>query len=395
MKIVFVEQESHLGGVEYTTLRVAQTLNKENFDVVILCPCDGDLPQLARQSGVTVDIVPRPTFHSVSFFLNQRYFANPFGFVVTALNVFRAMLALRKYFQINAPAMVVTKGLLAHFYGGWAAHMLNIPCIWYIQEEVDEKRAAGLYRFILNWGAQKFPARIVVDASALLGQFTPNLRHRIKVIYNGVDTNQFLSASRLEKQKAKEKFGIPSDAIVIGQASRIIPLKGQNVLLESFVSLAQKFPNAHLLFVGAPLFGSQDYEQKLRLQAMQSGFSERIHFTGFVPEVRQGLAAMDIFVHASIETDSPVSVLEAMSCGLPLVVSAVDGTREMVENEINALVFEPGNSDHLALLLGRLLQSDTLRIQLAQRAREKAIKDFSLQATVNQLEHLLIEARDD
>jgi glycosyltransferase involved in cell wall biosynthesis len=393
MRVAFIEQESQLGGVEYTTLRVAQSLDKSKFEPLIICPEEGDLPRLARQSGLNVQIVPRPRFSSVSFFWNQHYIANPFGFLITAIHVFRTAHILCQYLGTNSADVIITKGLLAHFYGGLAARKLGIPCIWYVQEEVDAKRGGGLYRWILNWGAQNIPARLIVDAAALLEQFnnTGGVRDAVKVIYNGIDTQQFTPFSQSDRQTARKSFDIPSDAAVIGQTGRIIPLKGQTTLLQAFAILAQDFPNLHLLFVGAPLFGDDHYEQVLRRQALQSGMAERIHFTGFLPDVREGLAAMDVFVQASVETDSPVSVMEAMSCGLPVIVSGVRGTLEMVEPESDALIFPPGDSDALILKLATLIRDGDLRMRLGSKARESVIQKFSLQASVAKLETVLEE----
>ena len=393
MKVAFIEQESKLGGVEYSTFRVASALDKKNFEPVIICPDEGDLPSLARQAGLDVRIVPRPKFFSVSIIWGKRYFANPFGFIFTAINVLRTTQIMMKYLRANRADIIVTKGLLAHFYGGIAARSLNIPCVWYVQEEVDKKRGAGLFRYFLVKGAQKIPTKIIVDAIALLEQFgdLAALQNVVMVIYNGINTEQFAPFSLQEQKDAKRNFDIPSNTIVIGQAARIIPLKGQETLLKAFSLLANDFPNTHLLFVGAPLFGSQNYEHKLHLQSLQLGLAERVHFSGFVPDVRQGLATMDIFVHASVEADSPLSVMEAMSCGLPVIVSSVRGTVEMVNSEITALVFEPGDSEDLAIKLKNLLMSKQKQRELGVQARKEIIEKFSLRESVIQLQTLFEE----
>jgi glycosyltransferase involved in cell wall biosynthesis len=256
---------------------------------------------------------------------------------------------------------------------------------------VDEKRGAGLFRYILIKGAQSIPTKIVVDAAALLEQFGNALRDTVEVVYNGIDTQQFVPFSMQEQHEARDNFNIPTNATVIGQAGRIIPLKGQATLLQAFACLTQDFPSLHLLFIGAPLFGSQNYEQKLRSQAAQWGLTERVHFAGFIPDIRQGLAAMDIFVHASVETDSPLSVMEAMSCGLPVIVSGVRGTVEMVNSEVNALIFEPRNSNALASILSKLLKSKQVQNELGEQARATIIERFSLQSSVTQLESLIEE----
>lgn len=188
---------------------------------------------------------------------------------------------------------------------------------------------------------------------------------------------------------ARARLGIPENAIVIGQAGRLIPLKGQDVLLRAFTSLVREFPTLHLVLVGTPLFGNGNFEQLLRKQVTQSGLTAQVHFTGFLPDVRQGLAAMDIFVHASVETDSPVSVMEAMSCGLPVVVSGVRGTVEMVNPECDALIFRPGDANSLARSLTKLLKHKDLRTELGMQGRSSVLQKFSLKSSVAQLEALL------
>ncbi len=235
------------------------------------------------------------------------------------------------------------------------------------------REAHGLFRLILRQGAKYLADKVVVDAEALLDQFGGNAKFctPLDVVHNGIDTDQFDPFPEQERQAARSDLGIPQNAIVIGQAGRLIPLKGQAVLIEAFAALVHEFPDLHLILVGAPLFGNANYEQVLRKQVARSGLVDRVHFTGFLPDVRQGMAAMDIFVHASVETDSPVGVLEAMSCGLPVVVSGVRGTLEMVNPDCNALVFPPGDSNALAFSLARLLRDKVLRTGIGTRAESR------------------------
>ena len=195
--------------------------------------------------------------------------------------------------------------------------------------------------------------------------------------------------SEQEIRSARCVLHIPENSLVVGQAGRIIPLKGQDVLLEAFSQLISKHPNLHLLFVGAPLFGNLEFDKQLKAFVEQQGLSDHVTFTGFLPDVRQGLAAMDIFVQASIETDSPISVLEAMACGLPVVVSGVRGTTEMVKPEVDALIFKPGDPKMLAHSLEQLISSAPLRQDLGKTARLSVISKFSLEQSLVQFQELL------
>lgn len=396
MKIVFVEQESRMGGVEYTTLRVAKALDPLDFQPVIVCPNDGDLPRLARKYGIKVDIVSRPELPSVSVLWKNYYFPNPIGIALVALNVTRSSRILRKYFETNKADLIITKGLLSHFYGGLAAKWNKIPCIWYMQEEVDKKRAFGLFRNLLIYFADRLPDRIIVDARALIDQFSGSkISNNIRVIHNGIETEHFSPISDEENESDRKALNIPQGAFVIGQAGRIIPLKGQELLLKAFIDLKSEFPSLHLLFVGSTLFGKDDYLNKLKNIVQENNLVESVHFTGFLPDVKQGLGAMDVFAHCSLETDSPVSVLEAMSCGLPIVVSDVAGTEEMFEDGIEGFRFVPGNTGDLTTKLKKLLLSRALRLEIGKNARRAIIQNFTDEASVLKLLSVIKEVNDN
>jgi len=393
MRIAFIDQSSQMGGVEYTTLRVAQAIDKSEYSPVIICPEEGALPKLASRAGIEVHIVPIPKFHSVSFEWKNRYIANPFGFILTAINILIASRRIEENLRTFPTDIVVTKGLLAHFYAGIAAKRIKVPCIWYLQEEVDSKRAGGFFQFLLNIFAKHLPVKIIVDAKALVTQLNckNNCKGFIKVINNGVDTEEFVPFNDAEKSKAKKELRIPEERLVIGQAGRIVALKGQDVLLDAFSQIAKAYPDTHLLFVGAPLFGNLDFERRLKKQVDHHGLSDRVTFTGFLPDVRQGLAAMDVFVQASIETDSPISIMEAMSCGLPVIVSKVNGTEEMVEQSEDGLLFDPGDSQALAGKLELLINSSKQRRLFGYAARQSVIRNYSLETSVAKLQDLLEE----
>jgi glycosyltransferase involved in cell wall biosynthesis len=391
MRVAFVDQSVQMGGVEYTTLRLAQALDKSRYDPMIISPEEGGLPSLARQSGLCVVIVPCPKFPSVSLLWKNKYIFNPFGMIVSAINVYRAAHNLELYLKKHPIDVLITKGLMAHFYGGIAAKRLKVPCIWYMQEEVDLNRAWGLHGYLLNRGAKSLPNKIIVDAEDLLGQFSGKFtdKDKLSFINNGIDLKEFKPLSEQEIRSARSVLHIPENSLVVGQAGRIIPLKGQDVLLEAFSQLISKHPNLHLLFVGAPLFGNLEFDKQLKAFVEQQGLSDHVTFTGFLPDVRQGLAAMDIFVQASIETDSPISVLEAMACGLPVVVSGVRGTTEMVKPEVDALIFKPGDPKMLAHSLEQLISSAPLRQDLGKTARLSVISKFSLEQSLVQFQELL------
>lgn len=370
-----------MGGVEYSTLRMSEALNKRGYDTLIICPEKGDLPNLARKQRLDVSIVPRPNFPSVSMLIAGQYFPNPLNVLRSSINIIRSAKIYEQYFKKNPVQIIISKGLLAHFYAGMAAKRRQIPCIWYIQEEVDKNRALGLYQHALSMGANNLPAKIVVDSSALISQFEGTLRGTkdIVIIPNGIDTNQFRKFTLQEQILARQKLGIPEHALVIGQAGRVIPLKGQLTTLRAFAQITQKDQDLFLLFVGTSLFSDNKYAEMLKIEAHKLNIAKRVCFSGFLPDVRHGLAAMDIFVHASIDTDSPLSVLEAMACELPVIVSAVKGSVDMIDHSIDGLLFKPKDVLNLAECLRLLANSFEKRLAFGKAARNKILAECTIE----------------
>ena len=112
----------------------------------------------------------------------------------------------------------------------------------------------------------------------------------------------------------------------------------------------------------------------------QLGLKDRVLFTGFRRDIPQILAALDIYVHTSLEKDSsPLALVSAMAAGRPIVCSRVDGAAELIEEDVEGLLTRPGDSAGLAEALKRLVRDLDLRKRLGQAARAKAERDLSVE----------------
>jgi glycosyltransferase involved in cell wall biosynthesis len=383
-RVVFVEEEVWMGGVEFSTLNLATRVNRSRFAPLVVCPAEGDLPRHCRERGVPLAIVPRPRLFSTGIRIGQRIITNPATLVFDAFASLLAAIRLA-YFLRSRADLVVTKGMDAHFYGGLAARLVRLPCIWHVQDWVNEQRGFGLYPTILSWGARNFAQRIIVDGEAILKQLDPDARQRALVIYNGVDTNEF--SPHVDGSSVRMEFDIPSDVPLIGTVARLVAWKGHHVFLEAIATLADDFPEARFLIVGAPVFDTEEYACKLRAQTERLGLADRVRFAGFRWDLPQGLAALDIFVHPALEKDtSPLAVVSAMASGKAIVASAVEGVREIIEHEQEGLLVLPGDVEALAQAIRCLLAEPDLRQRLGQGARAKAMQELSVAQFVQRCE---------
>ena len=129
----------------------------------------------------------------------------------------------------------------------------------------------------------------------------------------------------------------------------------------------------------ALIVGEGPDRSRLEEEIGSLGLLGRIRLTGERRDVPELLAGADVFVLQSASEGMPVSVLEAMAAGLPVVASRVGGVPEQVDDGGTGLLVEPGDPDALAAALGRLLEDGALRLRLGSAARARAEEAFDLE----------------
>ena len=266
--VVFVESAAAMGGVQFSTLYLAQNLDRAKWQPLVVCPEEGDLTHACRDSGVETRVLRQPRFWSTSFRLGTARLPNPFAWAWDAWLICRASRQLRNFLRECSPDLVVTKGLSSHFLGGLAARSLRIPCIWHVQDLISE-RLFGIYRRIFSLAARRLPDQIIVDGATIAKQLPLSLQPRISIIHNGVDTDVFRPG--LDSEDVRCELDIPNDHLVIGNVGRITPWKGQHYLIEAFALIAGDHPKVSLLLAGSPVFDNDSYQRRLLNLAAQYG----------------------------------------------------------------------------------------------------------------------------
>ena len=205
---------------------------------------------------------------------------------------------------------------------------------------------------------------------------------KLTFIPNGVDVDRFVPSEKT----------VGSNGANICFVGRIEKQKGLDHLLQAFSLIKTRDHDVQLSIVGE---GQQ--REPLEKLAHILKVRERVHFTGSTQEVLTYYQNALIFVLPSLSEGMSSSLLEAMSCGLPVVVTAVGGNREIVEwgsegKKIPGSQFKiadcgilvnPEDSKGLAEALSKLLDDGTLRSQLGERAREHIVSRFSQEQIVN------------
>jgi 1,2-diacylglycerol 3-alpha-glucosyltransferase len=186
-------------------------------------------------------------------------------------------------------------------------------------------------------------------------------RGQIQNLPNPVDLSRFQG---LDANWVREQFSIPADAPLLVYVGRLTPEKNLEVLLQAFRLVLGKLPAAHLLLVG---------DGAVRPVLEQHAAGLPVHFAGAVPYAQVGyfLTAADLFVTASTSEVLPMTVLEALATGTPVVAAQSAAARELIEQDVNGMVCAP---EARAISEGIMRAFSPGHIQaLQQGARERAL----------------------
>lgn len=197
------------------------------------------------------------------------------------------------------------------------------------------------------------------------------------IVPNAIRISKF---DGLSKQQCRQDLGIPENAIIVIYIGRMIKNKGLDYLIESIVEI----PDKEVQFW---LVGGGDYLSELKLRANKlSIYDERIHFTDTISnnDVPRYLVAADIFVLPSLTEGMPMSIIEAMAAGLPIVATEVGGIPEFVLNGKNGIIVPPYNSEELSRAILELIENDDLASRMSMNNKTKA-QEYDINCIAKQI----------
>jgi glycosyltransferase involved in cell wall biosynthesis len=189
--------------------------------------------------------------------------------------------------------------------------------------------------------------------------------NKIQVVHNGVPLERYIRPATHELRR--RLVGDMCRKIVF-TAARLHAQKGHRFLLQA----ATLVPDA--MFV---LAGDGPDRDELEMQAQRLGLGDRVLFLGYREDIADLLATCDVFVLPSLYEGLPLSILEAMAAGRPIICSAIGGSNEAVSNGDTGLLVQPGNPTDLARAINVMLSNPDLGQRFAAAAKARVMKDFS------------------
>jgi glycosyltransferase involved in cell wall biosynthesis len=229
--------------------------------------------------------------------------------------------------------------------------------------------------------------RVLVNSQAIRDRIiehgsTPS--RKISVIRNGVlETN----ASRLlARDEICSELSINADAKLIGMVARMQPVKGHSFFIDAAANVLREQANAHFVLVGDGPLRSDIENQIARL-----GIADRVHLLGDRADVSQLVPGFDLLVLASLHEGSPNAVMEAMAAGVPVVATAVGGTKELITDGETGYLAPPADPAALADRIVFALSREDHRAEITSAARRRINTEYGMDPMVRSVERLYDE----
>ncbi|MGO8688844.1 MAG: glycosyltransferase family 4 protein [Thermoguttaceae bacterium] len=207
---------------------------------------------------------------------------------------------------------------------------------------------------------------------------------RIETIHNFIDYGRLAAVPPEARQRVRRSLGIGAEAPLLGIVGNVIPRKGLLYLVRALPEILAAAPTARLLVVGGEDRGG--YAGRVRAAAQQCGASAAIIWTGHRSDIDELLAALDLYVLPSLEESLPLSVLEAMAAGLPVVAAAVGGIPECVVAGETGLLVPPAQSAPLAQAIVELLGNPERRRRFGEAGRRRVQERFTAESQAPSIE---------
>ncbi len=204
---------------------------------------------------------------------------------------------------------------------------------------------------------------------------------RVDVIYNGVDTAQFAqqNSDTAARNDLRRQLGLAAGRKYISMIARFHPVKDHESLLRAFHLVCQKRDDTDLLLVG-----DGELRQEMELLAAELNIEDRVHFWGVRNDVAKILQAIDVFTLTSVSEAASLTLLEAMACSCPVVVTNVGGNPEIIDDGKSGLLVPRQDSQAMADAFLQLLSDPDKARAFGEAARRTVLERFQLSQAVEQ-----------
>lgn len=368
IKLLHIITHLPIGGAQDNTLYTIELLNKKKYDISLCCNLNGELVGRAKKIK-DIKLINIP-------FLSRD---------LNLINDTRAFFALYKIIKKENYDIIHTHSSKAGFLGRIVSKINKVPIIIHTVHGFPFNDFMNFFKknfYILiekslaNW------TDVLITVSNLNKKKIIDLgiskKDKIYNIYSGIDLKIF---DKKNDRRFKKELKLEDNEMLIGAVGRLSDQKDPITLISAFNLVIKEIPNAHLVFVGdGPL------RNKITKMIKKLKLTSKVDLIGNRDNPWHVYHSLDLFVMSSIYEGLGRSITEALSCGVPVVCTAVEGVPEIVKNGETGFLVEPRDIEGLANSIIHSLRNLSDAKKIASEGRRFVHENFDVNKMVQEID---------
>jgi glycosyltransferase involved in cell wall biosynthesis len=336
IRVMNIIARLNIGGPAVAVTMLTKKLGSPDYESTLVCgtiePGEGDMTYYARQHGVEPIIIAE---------------------LGRSLNPLRDLATLRKVYRLIKdlqPDVVHTHAAKAGFVGRLAAKLAGVPVIihtfhGHVFRGYFSPPKTRFFILLEQFSARISDAIITLSEGLrveLAEEYRITRKSRIRVLPLGLDLEAFACTPR-KQGLFRQQWNIPADVPLIGIIGRVTAIKNHALFLEMAKRIHQQRPEIRFVVVG-----DGELRPEIEQRASELGLQQVVTFTGWAKEVPPVYSDLDVTVISSINEGTPVTLIEALAAGCPVVSTAVGGIPDLLDQGAFGRLVPPGDAQALA-----------------------------------------------
>ena len=283
--------------------------------------------------------------------------------------------------------------MMYSYYGSKVVN--NAKLIFTAHSAWEVQQISWYWRLLASHVLGRIDASVGVSeaVTAQMRKEFPISRSRLITIRNGVDVSSY--ANRADVGEVRKKLGIAKNEKAIGMVANFKEVKNHLFLLKAYNELRKSCTGIKLLLVGQGFGSDRDNTEPLvRNYVREQHLEDSVSFLGYRQDVPDVLRALDVFCLTSNEEGLPISLIEAMAAGLPVVGTNVKGIQDVIRPNMNGFLVEPDDVVGLKDVLAVLVRDEALKRIFGRESQKIAWEAYSLDRCIEQHEELFLPKRE-
>jgi glycosyltransferase involved in cell wall biosynthesis len=366
IKTLQIAGDSKFGGGTYLILKWCRFLQEKGCEVDVLSTDPITVNELKKFSGINI--------------IQNIYIPREIHLIDDLI----AFLKLSRLLYKNRYDVVHTYSATPGLIGRISAKLERIPVILHHQAGWTVNEFSSLGERLLFTPLENIAVRMstksicvgeAVAKQAIKYKLAP--AKKLIIIRNGIDPEPFLRANgSISRERLLRDWDLPENAVLIGSTARLSVQKDLATSIHALSNLNEMLPDNQFFLLIA---GDGSERQTLDQLVITQGLKNRVIFCGFIKNIPEFLAGIDILISSTIREGLSISLLEAMASTKPIVATSILPNVELIEHEVTGLLVPPRDPKVLAESILRFVTEPDLAQSCAENARQLVLEKYTIE----------------